>query len=85
MRDLGGRERPMRQPAELQRSGASQWTPESGRPIPGASEWLDEHWHEYEGLWVAVGPQGLAAAGRSVAELREKLGCFSGLLLAHVV
>ncbi|MEA2464531.1 MAG: hypothetical protein QOJ98_2278 [Acidobacteriota bacterium] len=32
-----------------------EWPPlERGRPVPGVKEWLDEHWGEYPGEWVAV-------------------------------
>ena len=55
------------------------------RPIPGALEWIAEHWEEYAGRWVAVGPNGLVAAGDTFPELKARLDSFEGVLISHVV
>jgi hypothetical protein len=61
------------------------WEWENGRTIPGAAEWLTEHWTELAGLWVAVGPSGLVGAADTLDELEAEIGHFKGVLLSHVV
>jgi hypothetical protein len=51
---------------------AASWEP--GRPIPGAREWLNEHWGEYWGEWVAVRDGKLLGHASTLAELEEKVG-----------
>ena len=55
------------------------------RPVPGALEWLEEHWNEYAGRWVAIGPAGLVAAGATFDEMRRQVESLRGLLVAQVV
>jgi hypothetical protein len=55
------------------------------RPIPGAMEWIAEHWEEYAGRWVAVGPNGLVAAADTFKELKTHLDSFEGVLISHIV
>jgi hypothetical protein len=61
------------------------WEHENGRVIPGATEWLREHWEEYAGQWVALGPSGLVAAAETFAELKAKVGHFKGLVIDRLV
>ena len=56
------------------------------KPIPGALEWIAEHWEEYAGRWVAVGPDGLVAAADTFPDLTARLNdSFEGVLISHVV
>ncbi|HEX6751118.1 MAG TPA: DUF5678 domain-containing protein [Longimicrobium sp.] len=56
------------------------------KPIPGAMDWLKEHWDEYAGQWVAIGPNGLVAVADTFPELAARLGgSFEGVLTAHLV
>lgn len=57
----------------------------SGRPVPGAMEWLKQHWDEYAGRWVAVGPDGLVADGATFDEIRRQLPSLKGVLIAQLV
>jgi hypothetical protein len=67
------------------RGNAAGRDPYAGRPIPGASKWLTEHWAELEGLWVAVGPCGLVGAADTLDESEQKIGSLRGVLISHVV
>ena len=58
---------------------------EAGRPVPGAMEWLLEHWDEYAGRWVAVGANGLVADGQTFDEMRHQLTSTRGVMIAQVV
>jgi hypothetical protein len=55
------------------------------RPVPGAMEWLLEHWNEYAGRWVAVGANGLVAEGETFDEMRHQLRTTRGVMIAQVV
>jgi hypothetical protein len=57
----------------------------NARPIPGALEWIRDHWEEYAGRWVAVGPNGLVAAGDTYREMRAQLDSLADVLMCHVV
>jgi hypothetical protein len=57
----------------------------SDRSLPGAMKWVTDHAEEYAGRWVAVGPEGLVAAGDTLPELRAQLTSFRGVLISHVV
>jgi hypothetical protein len=52
-----------------------EWPPlEPGKPVPGAKEWLDEHWGEYPGEWVAVRDGQLLGHAFKLEELERQLG-----------
>jgi hypothetical protein len=52
-----------------------EWPPlEPGKPVPGAKEWLDEHWGEYPGEWVAVRDGQLLGHAFKLDELERQLG-----------
>jgi hypothetical protein len=56
-----------------------EWTPrDPGRPVPGAKEWLDEHWDEYPGEWVAVRDGKLLGHAGTLAELERQIGSIRG-------
>jgi predicted RNase H-like HicB family nuclease len=57
----------------------------SGRPIPGALEWIKEHAQEFEGRWVAIGPEGLVADAATFEELEARLPTFQGVLIGQMV
>jgi hypothetical protein len=61
------------------------WEHDHGRAIPGALEWLKEHWQEYAGKWVAVGPSGLVGAADTLDELEARIGHFRGVVIDHLV
>jgi hypothetical protein len=52
-----------------------EWPPlERGKPVPGADEWLNEHWGEYPGEWVAVREGVLLGHAFTLDELERQLG-----------
>jgi len=55
------------------------------KPVPGAMDWLKEHWDEYAGQWVAIGPEGLVAAAATYGELKPCLDPSERVLIAYLV
>jgi len=63
-----------------------EWPPlERGKPVPGADEWLDEHWGEYPGEWVAVRDGMLLGHARTLKELERQIGSLRIALIARMV
>jgi hypothetical protein len=64
------------------------WVPrEPGRPVPGAMEWLNEHWDDYPGEWVAVRDGQLLGHAATLSELERQIGNIrkSGALVTKIV
>lgn len=73
-------------PAVVAATRAAQGEFVTGRPVPGALEWVTRHQDEYWGKWLAVGPHGLIAAADTLDELEWMVGgSLKRLHLAHLV
>ena len=70
---------------ETEFTPTSQMPQRQVKPIPGAMDWLKEHWDEYAGQWVAIGPNGLVAAAPTYGELKVYLDASERVLIAQLV
>ena len=63
-----------------------EWPPlEPGRPVPGAMEWLKEHWGEYPGEWVAVRDGKLLGHAATLDELKRQIGSLRVALVTQMI
>lgn len=60
---------------------------EWGRPVPGAMQWLKEHWDDYPGEWVAVRDGELLGHADTLDELERQIGDIraSGALITRII
>lgn len=60
---------------------------EPGRPMPGVHEWLDQHWDEYLGEWVALRDGELLGHAVVLADLVKQIGDLrqSGAYIMRIV
>jgi hypothetical protein len=64
----------------------TRWEPlEPGRPVPGAMEWLKEHWGEYPGEWVAVRDGELLGHAATLDELKRQIGSLRIALVTKMI
>jgi hypothetical protein len=61
----------------------ARWEP--GRPMPGAMEWLAEHWGEYPGEWVAIRDGVLLGHAPFLDDLERKIGSIRGIFVTKMV
>lgn len=60
---------------------------EPGRPMPGVREWLNEHWDDYAGEWIALRDGELLGHAVELPDLVRQIGSLrqSGAYIMRLV